>query len=65
VSAYDHLGSTILAPLGIVIAGFFFEEIGGRNTLTIMALTVFCTHDACLYGKRCAYHDEWLDEDSL
>lgn len=40
VSAYDHLGSIALAPLGIVVAGFLFEWIGYRSTLLIAALTV-------------------------
>jgi MFS family permease len=35
VSAYDHLGSIALAPLGIVVAGFAYEAIGGQNTLWI------------------------------
>ena len=37
VSAYDHLGSIALAPLGIVAAGFLFELLGGRTTLLIAA----------------------------
>lgn len=41
VSAYDHLGSIVLAPLGIVAAGFLYEAIGGRSTLLIIALIVF------------------------
>jgi len=40
VSAYDHLGSIALAPLGIVVAGFLFEGVGYRTTLVIAALTV-------------------------
>lgn len=40
VSAYDHLGSIALAPLGIVAAGFLFERIGHRPTLWIAALAV-------------------------
>lgn len=40
VSAYDHLGSIALAPLGIVAAGFLFELIGSRPTLLIAALTI-------------------------
>lgn len=40
VSAYDHLGSIALAPLGIVAAGFLFEAIGYRATLLIAALAV-------------------------
>jgi predicted MFS family arabinose efflux permease len=40
VSAYDHLGSIALAPLGIVVGGFLFEALGFRTTLIIAALTV-------------------------
>lgn len=40
VSAYDHLGSIALAPLGIVAAGFLFEALGFRATLMIAAATV-------------------------
>jgi predicted MFS family arabinose efflux permease len=41
VSAYDHLGSIALAPLGIVAAGFLFEAIGYRSTLLIGVGAVF------------------------
>lgn len=37
VSAYDHLGSIGLAPLGIVAAGFLYEALGYRSTLLIAA----------------------------
>lgn len=40
VSAYDHLGSIALAPLGIVVAGYLFEWIGFRMTLLVAAFTV-------------------------
>ena len=40
VSAYDHLGSVALAPVGIVVAGILFESIGAKPTLIIAALTV-------------------------
>ncbi len=40
VSAYDHLGSIALAPLGIVVGGYLFEVLGFRTTLIIAALTV-------------------------
>jgi predicted MFS family arabinose efflux permease len=40
VSAYDHLGSIALAPLGIVVGGILFESLGFRLTLIIAALTV-------------------------
>lgn len=40
VSAYDHLGSIALAPLGIVVGGYLFEALGYRTTLLIAALTV-------------------------
>ena len=52
VSAYDHLGSIVLAPLGIVVAGYLFEQLGFRITLLIMAaavivptLLVLCVRD--------------------
>jgi MFS family permease len=41
VSAYDHLGSIVLAPLGIVVAGFMFQAIGYRATLLCAALAAF------------------------
>ena len=41
VSAYDHLGSIALAPMGIVLAGFLYETMGFRQTLLIAAATVF------------------------
>jgi hypothetical protein len=40
VSAYDHLGSVVLAPLGIVAGGLLFEIIGPRTTLLIAAFTI-------------------------
>ncbi len=33
VSAYDHLGSIALAPVGVVVAGRLYEAIGGEATL--------------------------------
>jgi MFS family permease len=48
VSAYDHLGSIALAPLGIVAAGFLFEQIGARATLLIVAATFASTSIAAL-----------------
>lgn len=36
VSAYDQLGSIVLAPLGVVIAGQLYESIGGRATLWLI-----------------------------
>lgn len=40
VSAYDHLGSIALAPLGIVAGGYLFEALGYRTTLLLAAATV-------------------------
>ncbi|HEY5644854.1 MAG TPA: MFS transporter [Pseudomonadales bacterium] len=40
VSAYDHLGSISLAPLGIVAGGYLYEALGYRPTLMIAALAV-------------------------
>lgn len=39
VSAYDHLGSIALAPLGIVAGGILYEAVGFRATLLIAAAT--------------------------
>lgn len=40
VSAYDHLGSIGIAPLGIVLGGYLFELIGFRDTLLLCAAFV-------------------------
>lgn len=40
ISAYDHLGSIALAPMGIVVAGYLFEALGYRLTLIIAALAI-------------------------
>ncbi|MFT5578026.1 MAG: putative MFS family arabinose efflux permease [Paraglaciecola psychrophila] len=40
VSAYDHLGSIALAPLGILLAGLLFELIGARDTLLLAAALI-------------------------
>jgi len=40
VSAYDHLGSIVLAPLGVVIAGRLYESIGGEATLWIIVVAI-------------------------
>jgi hypothetical protein len=40
VSAYDHLGSIALAPLGIVAAGILYESIGYRTTLILAGLAI-------------------------
>ena len=52
VSAYDHLGSIVLAPLGIVAAGFAYEYLGYQLTLCILAglvivptLVALCVRD--------------------
>ena len=52
VSAYDHMGSSALAPLGVVFAGSLLEAIGARTTLWIAAglvvlptLLVLCVRD--------------------
>lgn len=54
VSAYDHLGSTILAPLGIVAAGFLFEVQHANDD----CLNCFYSYLSCPYGKICAYDEE-------
>lgn len=48
VSAYDHLGSIALAPLGIVAAGFVAEALGYRTTLLIAAAMVLLPSAAAL-----------------
>ncbi|NOX52358.1 MAG: MFS transporter [Gammaproteobacteria bacterium] len=52
VSAYDHLGSIVLAPLGIVAAGLLYESLGFQTTLLIAAaiiivptIIVLCVRD--------------------
>lgn len=51
VSAYDHLGSIGLAPLGIIAGGFLFEAIGARDTLLIAAATVILP-TLCVLGVK-------------
>ncbi len=52
VSAYDHMGSIALAPVGVIAAGAALEAIGSRPTLWIAAamivvptLLVLCVRD--------------------
>ncbi len=52
VSAYDHVGSVALAPLGVIFAGTLLESIGTRATLYIAiglvvapTLAVLCVPD--------------------
>ena len=52
VSAYDHLGSLALAPLGIVAAGFLYEAIGYQVTLYIAAITIILPTLAVLLVKE-------------
>ena len=40
VSAYDHLGSIVLAPMGIVVGGFLYEAVGAQATLLVAIATV-------------------------
>ena len=40
VSAYDHLGSFPLAPLGIVAFGLIYEMLGHQLSLTLAAALV-------------------------
>lgn len=51
VSAYDHLGSIALAPLGIVIGGLLYETLGSRPTLLIAAATVVLPTIAVLFVR--------------
>ncbi|MBO6702293.1 MAG: MFS transporter [Pseudomonadales bacterium] len=52
VSAYDHLGSVGIAPLGIIASGFLYESIGFRDTLywcaalvVVPTLLVLCVRE--------------------
>ena len=40
VSAYDHIGSIALAPLGLVAAGLMYEAYGYQTTLTATIILV-------------------------
>lgn len=40
VSAYDHLGSIGIAPIGIIAGGYLYELIGYRDTLLLAAALV-------------------------
>ncbi|MEM1435545.1 MAG: MFS transporter [Pseudomonadota bacterium] len=40
VSAYDHLGSIALAPLGLVVGGVLYEAIGYRPTMLLAAAAI-------------------------
>ena len=51
VSAYDHIGSISLAPLGIVVAGYLFESWGYRNVLWLSAATILIPTIAVLFVK--------------
>ncbi len=48
VSAYDHLGSIALAPLGIVAAGYLFEAFGYQVSLLVAAALVIAPTAAVL-----------------
>ncbi|MCB1647209.1 MAG: MFS transporter [Pseudomonadales bacterium] len=44
VSAYDHLGSIALAPLGIIAGGYLYETVGAEATLiTAMVIIIMPT----------------------
>jgi predicted MFS family arabinose efflux permease len=40
VSAYEHIGSIALAPLGLVAAGLMYESFGHQFTLTATIILV-------------------------
>jgi MFS family permease len=40
VSAYDHLGSVAMAPVGVVIAGMLYEDIGRQATLWLITASI-------------------------
>ncbi len=58
VSAYDHIGSISLAPLGIVVAGFLFESWGYRAVLWLSAATIVVPTIAVLFVKDVWYMRE-------
>ena len=51
VSAYDHLGSIALAPLGIVAAGFLYESYGHQVALLVAAALIVVPTAAVLGVK--------------
>ncbi len=51
VAAYDSLGSIVLAPLGIVAAGFLLESLGTRTVL-LMAVALVVVPTACALLER-------------
>ena len=55
VSAYDHLGSIALAPLGIVAAGILYETFGYQTTL-LLAAAIIIVPTACALMVR----DVWM-----
>ncbi|MCP5183551.1 MAG: MFS transporter [Pseudomonadales bacterium] len=40
VAAYDHLGSVAMAPVGVVVAGMLYEDIGATPTLWLIAAAI-------------------------
>ncbi|MDA9050404.1 MFS transporter [Pseudomonadales bacterium] len=52
VSAYDHLGSIILAPMGIILAGVLYETLGPRTTLLLSAATIILPTIAVLFVRE-------------
>ena len=59
VSAYDHLGSIGLAPLGLLVGGWLYETYGYRPTLMLaiscVVLPVFMV--LCIRDVRMMRHD--------
>lgn len=51
VSAYDHLGSIALAPLGIVAGGYLFEYFGFQLALLVAAVMIIVPTVAVLFVK--------------
>jgi predicted MFS family arabinose efflux permease len=52
VSAYDHLGSIGIAPLGIIVGGYLYEVIGFQDTLHLAAVCVVLPTLAVLCVKE-------------
>ncbi|MGW2964108.1 MFS transporter [Streptomyces sp. NPDC001220] len=52
VSSYDWLGSIALRPFGYLFAVALLEGLGGRETFTLIAITVVVVRFACVFASR-------------
>jgi len=51
VSAYDHMGSIALAPLGILAGGLIYEQLGPTITLILTSVLVVVPTIAVLFVR--------------